>query len=355
MPSNSSLEQDNTKVHETMKNILITGAAGFIGAGLASRLLERGDNVYGIDNLNDYYDVDLKKARLENIPNQKKFTFERIDISDRTGIKKLFEENKFDAVMHLAAQAGVRYSIENPEAYIDSNLLGFANILEGCRQTGVGHFVFASSSSVYGANTKLPFSEHDNVDHPVSLYAASKKANELMAHSYAHLYNLPCTGLRFFTVYGPWGRPDMALFKFAKGIATNTPIPVFNGGKMIRDFTYIDDIVEGVVRVLDSTAEPDPEWSGINPDPATSYAPYRIFNIGNSQPVELMDYIRVLENAMGRKAQLELLPMQDGDVQATSADTSALHDSVGFRPNTSIENGISQFVAWFKDYYKYRF
>lgn len=335
-----------------MKHVMITGVAGFIGANLAGRLLERGDKVYGIDNLNDYYDVNLKKARLARIEKHKNFIFQKLDISDRDGIKNLFENNKFDAVMNLAAQAGVRYSIENPAAYVDANLLGYANILEGCRQSKVGHYVFASSSSVYGANTKLPFSEHDNVDHPVSLYAASKKANELMAHSYAHLYNLPCTGLRFFTVYGPWGRPDMALFKFAKGIAENKPIPVFNNGKMVRDFTYIDDVVEGVVRVLDNVAQPDPEWVGDDPDCAISYAPYRIYNIGNSNPVELMKYIQVLEKCMGKKAKLEMLPMQDGDVKATSADTTALHRAVGFQPDTSIEDGITNFVAWFKDYYK---
>jgi len=335
-----------------MKHILITGAAGFIGATLAKRLLDRGDKVYGIDNLNDYYDVNLKKDRLARIDKHKNFIFQKLDIADRPGIKKLFQDNKFDAVMNLAAQAGVRYSIENPAAYIDANLLGFANVLEGCRQSGVGHYVFASSSSVYGANTKLPFSEHDNVDHPVSLYAASKKANELMAHSYAHLYKLPCTGLRFFTVYGPWGRPDMALYKFARGIADNTPIPVFNGGKMVRDFTYIDDIVEGVVRIIDKAASPNKDWHGDAPDSATSYAPYRIYNIGNSKPVELMKYIQVLEDCMGKKAELEMLPMQDGDVPATSADTTALQQAVGFQPNTTVEEGVAKFVTWFKDYYK---
>ncbi len=335
-----------------MKNIMITGVAGFIGATLAKSLLDRGDKVYGIDNLNDYYDVNLKNDRLARIDKHKNFTFQQLDISDRAGIKKLFESHKFDAVMNLAAQAGVRYSIENPAAYIDANLLGFANVLEGCRQSGVGHYVFASSSSVYGANTKLPFSEHDNVDHPVSLYAASKKANELMAHSYAHLYNLPCTGLRFFTVYGPWGRPDMALYKFAKGIAEGTPIPVFNGGKMVRDFTYIDDIVEGVVRIIDKAASPNTDWRGDAPDSATSYAPYRIYNIGNSNPVQLMKYIQVLEDCMGKKAELEMLPMQDGDVPATSADTTALQHAVSFQPNTSVEEGVAKFVKWFKDYYK---
>ena len=267
---------------------------------------------------------------------------------------KLFAENHFDAVMNLAAQAGVRYSIENAYAYIDANLVGFGNILEGCRHTKVGHLVFASSSSVYGANTKLPFSEHDNVDHPVSLYAASKKANEVMAHSYAHLYGLPCTGLRFFTVYGPWGRPDMALFKFTKGILEDKPIPVFNHGKMIRDFTYIDDIVEGVIRTIDKPATPNPEWSGDHPDSATSYAPYRIYNIGNNQPVELMKYIRVLEDCLGKKAQMDMLPMQDGDVPATYADTAGLEKAVGFKPATPVEDGIARFVEWYLEYHKVR-
>jgi UDP-glucuronate 4-epimerase len=331
--------------------IMITGAAGFIGSTLALRLLERGDQVYGIDNLNDYYDVTLKEARLARLQDNPNFTFEKLDIVDRDGIGRLFKENRFDAVMHLAAQAGVRYSIENPYSYIDCNLVGFGNILEGCRHSKVGHFVFASSSSVYGANTKLPFSEHDNVDHPVSLYAASKKANELMAHSYAHLYGLSCTGLRFFTVYGPWGRPDMALFKFTKGILAGEPIPVFNEGKMVRDFTYIDDIVEGVVRVIDSPAAPNPQWSGDAPDPATSYAPFRVFNIGNNNPVQLMRYIEVLEERLGRKAQMDLLPMQPGDVPATVADTSELAGAVGFKPATTVEEGVSRFVDWYLAYY----
>ena len=334
-----------------MKHIMITGVAGFIGSGLALRLLERGDAVYGIDNMNDYYDVSLKEARLARIKDYERFTFAKIDISDRPAMERLFQENKFDAVMNLAAQAGVRYSIENPGAYVDSNLVGFGNILEGCRHSGVGHLVFASSSSVYGANTKLPFSEQDNVDHPVSLYAASKKANELMAHSYAHLYNLPCTGLRFFTVYGPWGRPDMALFKFTKGIVEGQPIPVFNKGNMVRDFTYIDDIVEGVIRAIDNVAKPDPMWNGEKPNCATSYAPYKIYNIGNNQPVELMKYITTLENCLGKKAELNLLPMQDGDVPATYADTDALAADVGFKPATSIESGIARFVDWYKEYY----
>lgn len=334
-----------------MTNILITGVAGFIGSALALRLLERGDTVYGIDNMSNYYDVHLKEARLKRTIDHHKFRFEKLDIVNRKGMAELFHREKFDAVMHLAAQAGVRYSITNPDAYIDANLVGFGNILEGCRHNGVKHLVFASSSSVYGANTRLPFSEHDNVDHPVSLYAATKKANELMAHSYAHLYRLPCTGLRFFTVYGPWGRPDMALFKFTKGILEGTAIPVFNHGKMIRDFTYIDDIVEGVVRAIDQPARPDPAWSGNAPDPATSYAPYHIYNIGNNQPVELMRYIEVLEKSLGKKAKLEMLPMQDGDVPATSANVDSLSKDVGFRPQTSVELGISRFVEWYKSFY----
>jgi len=332
--------------------VMITGIAGFIGSTLAHRLLARGDSVYGVDNMNDYYDVTLKEARLQRLTSQKGFTFEKLDIGDRAGMEKMFKREKFDAVMNLAAQAGVRYSIENPHAYIDANVVGFCNVLEGCRHSGVKHVVFASSSSVYGANTKMPFSEHDNIDHPVSLYAATKKANELMAHSYAHLYKLPCTGLRFFTVYGPWGRPDMALFKFTKGILAGEPIPVFNEGKMIRDFTYIDDIVEGVVRVIDKTATPDPTWSGDQPDPATSYAPYRVFNIGNNNPVQLMRYIQVLEQCLGKKAILDLLPMQAGDVPATSANTDALEAAVGFRPMVTVETGIARFVEWYKSYYK---
>ncbi len=332
-------------------HIMITGVAGFIGSTLAMRLLERGDKVYGVDNLNDYYSVDLKKSRLARFSNHANFTFEKLDISDREAVARLFRENKFDAVMNLAAQAGVRYSLQNPHAYVDANLVGFVNLLEGCRHTGVKHFVFASSSSVYGANTRQPFSEHDNVDHPVSLYAASKKANELMAHSYAHLFGLSCTGLRFFTVYGPWGRPDMALFLFTKGILENTPIKVFNRGQMVRDFTYIDDIVEGVIRVIDRPAKPNPAWSGEHPDSATSYAPYRVFNIGNSKPVELMKYIQILEKELGKKAIMEMLPMQDGDVPSTVADTSELEAAVGFRPDTSVEVGIARFVKWYREYF----
>ena len=332
--------------------ILVTGVAGFIGSTLALKLLERGDSVCGIDNMNDYYDVRLKEARLQRIKDHRHFEFQKLDIIDREAMAELFQKQKFDAVMHLAAQAGVRYSITNPQSYIDSNLVGFGNILEGCRHNGVKHLVFASSSSVYGANTKLPFSEHDNVDHPVSLYAATKKANELMAHCYAHLYGLPCTGLRFFTVYGPWGRPDMALFKFTKGILEGEPIPVFNHGKMIRDFTYIDDIVEGVVRVIDRPASPNPDWSGKTPDSATSYARYRIYNIGNNQPVELMRYIEVLEKSLGKKAKLQMLPMQEGDVPATSASVESLENDVGFRPRTTVEQGVSRFVEWYKSYHR---
>ncbi len=332
--------------------IMITGAAGFIGSSLAIRLLERGDEVVGIDNLNDYYSVALKESRLARLSAYRNFRFVRLDIAEREAVAKLFRDLQFDAVMNLAAQAGVRYSLKNPHAYIDANLVGFANLLEGCRHSRVGHFVFASSSSVYGANTKQPFSEHDNVDHPLSLYAASKKANELMAHSYAHLFSLPCTGLRFFTVYGPWGRPDMALFLFTKGILEGKPIPVFNRGQMVRDFTYIDDIVEGVIRVIDQPATPNADWSGERPDPATSRAPYRIFNIGNNSPVELMRYIRILEKELGREAILELLPMQDGDVPATVADVSELAAAVGFRPATPVDVGISRFVRWYREYYK---
>ncbi len=333
-------------------HVLITGAAGFIGANLAMRLLERGDTVHGIDNMNDYYDVRLKQARLARLTGHAGFTFSLLDIVERAAMADLFAGTRFDAVMHLAAQAGVRYSLENPAAYIDANLVGFGNVLEGARHSRVGHLVFASSSSVYGGNTRLPFSEHDNVDHPVSLYAATKKANELMAHSYAHLFGLPCTGLRFFTVYGPWGRPDMALFKFTAGIIEGRPIEVYNGGNMVRDFTFVDDIVDGVVRVIDRPAAADPHWNTDVPDPAASFAPYRIFNIGNSQPVNLMRYIEVLEQCLGRKARLEMLPMQPGDVQATLADVTELTRATGFRPNTPVEQGIAKFVAWYRDYYR---
>ena len=331
---------------------LITGAAGFIGAALAGRLLERGDAVVGIDNLNDYYDVRLKQARLARLERTPGFRFERLEISDRSAVADLFRRHRFPRVMHLAAQAGVRYSIERPEAYIDSNLVGFGNILEGCRAVGTGHLVFASSSSVYGANTRLPFAERDNVDHPISLYAASKKANELMAHTYAHLFGIPVTGLRFFTVYGPWGRPDMALFKFTRGILAGEKIPVYNEGRMVRDFTYIDDIVEGLVRVLDCPARPNPDWSGDSPDPASSAAPYRIYNIGNSRPVELMHYIGVIERCLGAKARLGLLPMQDGDVPATFADVSALESDFGYKPRTTVEDGVERFIEWYREYYE---
>jgi UDP-glucuronate 4-epimerase len=327
---------------------MITGAAGFIGSTLAKRLLERGDTVTGVDNLNDYYDVSLKEARLARLTSSSHFSFIKADIADRDVMSALFADNAFDSVVNLAAQAGVRYSIENPAAYIDANLVGFGNILEGCRQGGIGHLVYASSSSVYGSNTKLPFSEKDNVDHPISLYAASKKANELMAHAYAHLYGLPTTGLRFFTVYGPWGRPDMALFKFTKGILEGQPIPVYNRGQMVRDFTYIDDIVEGVIHVLD---QPPGKGEGVNEPDRSASAPWRIYNIGNSARVQLMDYIRALEKALGRKATLELLPMQDGDVPATEADVSALESDFGYRPQVGVEEGIKRFVEWYRCYY----
>ena len=335
-----------------MAKILITGAAGFIGSTLAVRLLERGDSVVGIDNLNDYYEVSLKKARLARLEANPAFQFHLLDIVDRQNMRDLFAGERFDAVVHLAAQAGVRYSIENPAAYIDANLVGFGNILEGARHGKAGHLVFASSSSVYGANVKLPFAESDSVDHPVSLYAATKKANELMAHSYSHLYRLPCTGLRFFTVYGPWGRPDIALILFTKAILAGKSIPVFNRGDMLRDFTYVDDIVEGVVRVIDHPAAPDPAWSAETPDSATGDSPYRIYNIGNSAPVKLMRYIEVLEQSLGKKAQCELLPMQAGDVPATTADVSRLERDLGYRPRTPVEIGVKRFVEWYREYYK---
>ena len=331
--------------------ILVTGAAGFIGFHLSARLLDRGDEVIGVDNLNDYYDVSLKEARLGRLQQNRGMDFRRIDIADTVAVQNLFREVRPQVVVNLAAQAGVRYSLTNPHAYISANILGFTNILEGCRHNAVEHLVFASSSSVYGANTRMPFSVHDNVDHPVSLYAASKKANELMAHTYSHLYGLPATGLRFFTVYGPWGRPDMALFLFTRAILAAEPVDVFNHGKMQRDFTYIDDIVEGVIRVIDRPARPNEEWDSSRPDPGTSRAPYRIYNIGNNQPVELMRFVQVLEEKLGRKAKLNLMPIQPGDVPATFADVEDLTRDVGFRPATPIETGIQRFVDWYLEYY----
>jgi len=332
--------------------ILVTGAAGFIGSHLSKRLLERGDEIIGLDNLNDYYDVSLKQARLAQLQAKDGFRFVQLDLADREGMVSLFASERFDRVVNLAAQAGVRYSLINPHAYVDSNLTGFINILEGCRHNEVEHLVYASSSSVYGANTSMPFSVHDNVDHPVSLYAASKKANELMAHTYAHLFRLPVTGLRFFTVYGPWGRPDMALFLFTKAILAGEPIDVFNYGKMRRDFTYVDDIVEGVMRTLDNTATPNPDWDGAQPDPGTSSAPSRLYNIGNNNPVELMDLIGTLEQALGRTAEKNLLPIQPGDVPATYADVDDLMRDVGFKPATPIAEGVQRFVEWYRDYYQ---
>ena len=328
--------------------ILVTGAAGFIGFHLSQRLLERGDEVVGLDNFNDYYDVSLKEARAKLLVAQPRFHMVRLDIVDRAKLAALMAIQRFDAVMHLAAQAGVRYSIEHPEKYVDANLTGFGNMLESCRQSGVGHLVYASSSSVYGSNHKVPFSVDDPVDHPMSLYAATKRANELMAHTYSHLFAMPTTGLRFFTVYGPWGRPDMALFKFTRGILAGETLQVFNRGDMVRDFTYVDDIVEGVVRVLDRK----PESGGGYASPATSDAPYRLYNIGNNSPVQLMRYIEVLEQCLGRKAMLEMLPMQPGDVRATVADVSALERDVGFRPNTTVEEGVRRFVDWYREFYQ---
>lgn len=331
--------------------ILVTGAAGFIGSALTMRLLERGDTVVGIDNHNDYYAPSLKEARLARFAQHQNYTHLRIDLADRQAISEAFAIHRPERVVNLAAQAGVRYSIENPLAYIDSNLVGFAHILEGCRHHDVRHLVYASSSSVYGANTAMPFAEQHNVDHPLSLYAASKKANELMSHTYSHLYGLPTTGLRFFTVYGPWGRPDMALFKFTQSILAGETIKVFNFGKHRRDFTYIDDIVEGVIRVLDSPAKPNAAWNGAMPDPSTSSAPWRIYNIGNNRPVELLDYISALENALGKKAVMELLPMQPGDVPDTYADVSKLMNDFEYKPTTDIKMGIDNFVDWYRSYY----
>jgi UDP-glucuronate 4-epimerase len=331
--------------------VLLTGAAGFIGMTTILRLLARGDEVVGLDNLNDYYSVQLKMDRLARLTPHPNFSFVQLDVADRPGMAALFAKERFDRVIHLAAQAGVRYSLQNPHAYIDSNIVGFMNVLEGCRHSQVQHLVYASSSSVYGGNTRMPFSEHDSVDHPVSMYAATKKANELMAHTYSHLFGLPTTGLRFFTVYGPWGRPDMALFLFTKAILEGRPIDVFNHGKMQRDFTYVDDIVEGVIRVLDRVAEPNPAYVSDTPDPGTSNAPFRVFNIGNHNPVQLLDYIGCIEDALGMQARKNLLPLQDGDVPATYADVDALRDWVGFTPATEIRDGVGRFVDWYRGYY----
>jgi len=333
------------------EKVLVTGAAGFIGFQLSRRLLNDGIQVTGVDNLNPYYDVRLKQDRLDRILAADNFTFVNLDLADRQALEDLFDNNDFDVVVNLAAQAGVRYSLTNPHAYVDSNIVGFVNILECCRHHKVKHLVFASSSSVYGANTHMPFSIHHNVDHPVSLYAATKKANELMAHTYSHLYGLGCTGLRFFTVYGPWGRPDMALFLFTKAIAEGQPIQVFNHGKMQRDFTYIDDIIEGVVRVMARLPEPNPAWRGDNPDPGTSYAPYKLYNIGNNNPVELLEFIKEIEKALGRQAKKEFVDLQPGDVVATYADVDDLMQDVGFKPATPIATGIGHFVRWYRDYY----
>ena len=330
--------------------VLVTGAAGFIGMHVCERLLARGDEVVGVDNLNDYYDVALKEARLARLTPNARFRLSRLDIADRDGVAALFANERPQCVVNLAAQAGVRYSLQNPHAYVDSNVVGFVNIMEGCRHNGIEHLVYASSSSIYGGNERMPFSEHDNVDHPVSLYAATKKANELMAHTYSHLFNLPTTGLRFFTVYGPWGRPDMALFLFTKAILEDRPIDVFNHGRMRRDFTYIDDIAEGVIRVLDRPPQANPGFDKQTPDPATSWAPYRVFNIGNHQPVELMTYIEALEKALGKKATKNFLPLQDGDVPATYADTTELNRATGFSPRMPVVDGVRRFVDWYRSY-----
>ena len=332
--------------------ILVTGAAGFIGMTTSLRLLARGDEVVGLDNLNDYYEVSLKENRLKRLTALPGFRFVKLDVGDRAGMEKLFAEEKFDKVIHLAAQAGVRYSIQNPHAYVDSNLVGFINVLEGCRHNQVQHLVYASSSSVYGGNTKMPFSEHDSVDHPVSIYAATKKANELMAHTYSHLFGLPTTGLRFFTVYGPWGRPDMALFLFTKAILEGRPIDVFNHGKMKRDFTFVDDIVQGVIRTMDRVAEPDPAYNADLPDPGRSNVPFRVFNIGNNNPVELMAFIEAIEDAVGVKAEKNFMPLQDGDVPATYANTDELNAWTGFKPETPVREGVGRFVEWYRSYYK---
>ena len=333
--------------------VLVTGAAGFIGYFTSKYLLDRGDTVVGLDVVNDYYDPSLKEARLALIASHPNFRFVRMALEDRAGVEQLFADEKFDRVVHLAAQAGVRYSIENPHAYIDSNIVGTMNILEGCRHHEIEHLVYASSSSVYGANASMPFSIHDNVDHPLALYGATKKANELMAHTYSNLYGLPTTGLRFFTVYGPWGRPDMALFLFTRNIIEGKPIDVFNYGKHRRDFTYVEDIVEGVVRTLDHVAQPNPDWDPMNPDPGTSASPYRIYNIGNNQPVELLRYISVIEDCVGKKAEMNLLPLQPGDVPDTYADVDDLVADVDYKPSTPIETGVARFVDWFRDFYEY--
>jgi UDP-glucuronate 4-epimerase len=332
--------------------ILVTGAAGFIGFHLSQKLLSQGHQVVGIDNINDYYDIRLKQDRLAQLTSSDRFIFHKIDLADRDGIEQLFDRYEFASVINLGAQAGVRYSLQNPRAYLDTNVIGFGNILEGCRHHKIGHLVYASSSSVYGANTKIPFSIHDNVDRPISLYAATKKANELMAHTYSHLYDIPTTGLRFFTVYGPWGRPDMAPMLFAKAILAGKPIDVFNYGKMQRDFTYIDDIVEGIVQVMAKIPEPNPDWNGMIPDPASSKAPYRIYNIGNNQPIELIYFIEVLEKCLGVKSQKNVLPIQPGDVLITYADISELVADVGFKPTTSVEAGVERFVDWYRTYYQ---
>jgi UDP-glucuronate 4-epimerase len=332
--------------------VLVTGAAGFIGSHVAHRLLDRGEEVVGLDNVNDYYDPNLKLARLARLEAKKGFSFTKLDVADRAGMEAIFAKHRFGRVVHLAAQAGVRYSLTNPYAYVESNIVGFQNILEGCRHHGCRHLVYASSSSVYGANETLPFSVHHNVDHPLSLYAASKKANELFAHAYSNLFTLPTTGLRFFTVYGPWGRPDMALFLFTKSILEGKPIQVFNHGHHRRDFTYIDDIAEGILRTLDHVAAPNRDWSGAKPDPATSRGPWRVYNIGNGNPVELLRYIEVIEQCLGRKAQMELLPLQPGDVPDTAADCEALEIDCGYRPNTPVEVGVERFVKWYREYYK---
>jgi UDP-glucuronate 4-epimerase len=332
-------------------NVLVTGAAGFIGYSLTARLLDIGHDVHGIDNLNAYYDVNLKLSRLDQLKDRPDFSFQKLDLADRKNMQALFESRAFDCVVNLAAQAGVRHSIENPSSYVDSNLAGFGNILEGCRHSGVKHLVYASSSSVYGLNTRMPFSVHHNVDHPISLYAASKKANELMAHTYAYLYSLPTTGLRFFTVYGPWGRPDMALFLFTRAMLNDEPIQVFNNGNMQRDFTYIDDIVEGVIRVMNRIPSPDPNWSSDRPNPSASPAPYRLYNIGNNQPVALMDFVRAIEAALGKKAKIQYLPLQAGDVPATCADVNDLMADTGFKPATPVARGIERFVDWYLAYY----